>query len=198
MNLANKITVIRVGLIPLFILCLQTYPAWITEHFEAISWLNQYGTYLGTAIFIIASVTDKLDGYVARKYNQITNLGKLLDPLADKLLISAALIIMVQHHQISSVASIIIIGRESIITAIRMVAAAKGVALAADKFGKIKMVLQVIAITAVLMNNYPFEFITSIRVDIILLSIAVLLTLYSGVNYITKNYKLLQLNTESS
>ena len=198
MNLANKITVIRIGLIPLFILSLQTYPAWITEHFEAINWLNQYGIYLGTAIFIIASVTDKLDGYIARKYNQITNLGKLLDPLADKLLISAALIIMVQHHQISSVASIIIIGREIIVTAIRMVAAAKGVALAADKFGKMKMVLQVIAITAVLMNNYPFEFVTSIRVDIILLSMAVLLTLYSGVNYITKNYKLLQLNTESS
>lgn len=121
-----------------------------------LNYINQYGLYWAIAIFIIASATDKLDGYIARKYNQITNFGKLADPLADKLLISAALVMMVQQNMIPSWIAIVIIGREVMVSGIRTIAAAKGVALAADKHGKMKMVLQVVAIAAVLLGIFRF------------------------------------------
>jgi CDP-diacylglycerol--glycerol-3-phosphate 3-phosphatidyltransferase len=174
---------------------MQPYPLWMTKHLEILNILNHYGIYVGTSIFIIASATDKLDGYIARKYNQITNIGKLLDPLADKLLISVALIMLVNQHMISSWVAIIIIGREIAITGIRIMASAKRIALAADRYGKWKMVLQVVAIAAVLMNNYPFTVFTEIPVDMILMFGAVILTIYSGYNYVKTNYKTLQLNT---
>lgn len=145
-------------------------------------------------VFLVASATDKLDGYIARKYNQITNLGKLLDPLADKLLISVALVMMVQSTVIPAWIAIIIIGREFVITGIRMIASGQGIALSADKFGKVKMVMQVVAIVAILLDNYPFELLTSIEVDYILILIAVGLTIYSGFNYILRNYKVLRLD----
>ncbi|MEK3922440.1 CDP-diacylglycerol--glycerol-3-phosphate 3-phosphatidyltransferase [Paenibacillus sp. FSL K6-2393] len=176
MNLANQITLARIVLIPLFM----------------ISFLNQQSTITALLIFAVAAGTDKLDGYVARKYNQITNLGKLLDPLADKLLIAAALIMMVQENMISSWIAVIIIGREIVITALRMVATEQGIALAADRYGKIKMVLQVAAIIAILLNNVPFSLLTEVRVDVILLWLAAGVTLLSGLNYIVVNYKLLQ------
>ena len=175
MNLANKITITRIALIPLFLFVFQLYPAW------------------AVAIFILASATDKLDGYVARKYNQVTNLGKLLDPLADKLLISVALILMVQHHLIPSWIAVVIIGREVFISAIRIAASARGIALAADQYGKWKMVLQVVGITAVLLHNYPFQYVTTFPIDVLLLYAAVALTIYSGYNYLKNNYKRLQL-----
>jgi CDP-diacylglycerol---glycerol-3-phosphate 3-phosphatidyltransferase len=188
MNLANKITIARICLIPLVILLLQPYPNWMSDKFHFFAHLNQYGLYYAALVFVLASATDKLDGYIARKNNMITNLGKLLDPLADKLLISAALIMLVYLHKVPSWIAIIIIAREIVITAIRLVASSKGIALAADRHGKIKMVFQVIAITAVLLNNYPFAFITDIPIDMALMIVAVLLTIYSGYNYIKVNY----------
>ncbi|MEO2260322.1 CDP-diacylglycerol--glycerol-3-phosphate 3-phosphatidyltransferase [Paenibacillus amylolyticus] len=176
MNLANKITLARIALIPLFMIC----------------FLNQHSLMFALVIFAVAAGTDKLDGYVARKYNQITNLGKLLDPLADKLLIAVALVMMVQENMISSWIAVIIIGREIVITALRMVATEQGIALAADRYGKIKMVLQVAAIIAILLNNVPFSLLTEVRVDVILLWLAAGVTLLSGLNYILVNYKLLQ------
>ena len=194
MNLANKITVARIMLIPFFFLFLQTYPAWLTEHIHALSFINTYGLYIATAIFIVAAATDKLDGYIARKYNMITNIGKLLDPLADKLLISVALIMLVQKHMLPSWIAFIIIAREIIITALRIVASSKKIALAADHFGKLKLVLQVVAIVAVLLDNYPFQFIIDIRIDYIIMLAAVAITVYSGYNYIRNNYIQLELN----
>ncbi|RJE86917.1 CDP-diacylglycerol--glycerol-3-phosphate 3-phosphatidyltransferase [Paenibacillus sp. 1011MAR3C5] len=194
MNLANKITMIRIGMIPFFILALQQYPVWMTEQFGFLNHLNQYGLYWAVALFLIASATDKLDGYIARKYNQITNFGKLLDPLADKLLVSAALIMMVQLHLIPSWIAIVIIGREVMVSGIRILAAARGVALAADKHGKLKLVLQVAAITAVLVSNYPFSYFTDVPIDFILMIAAVAMTAYSGYNYVKNNYDILQLN----
>ncbi len=176
MNLANQITLARIMLIPLFM----------------ISFLNQQSMITALFIFAIAAGSDKLDGYVARKYNQITNLGKLLDPLADKLLIAAALIMMVQEDMISSWIAVIIIGREIVITALRMVATEQGIALAADQYGKIKMVLQVAAIIAVLLNHVPFSLLWDVRVDMILLWLAAGVTLLSGLNYMILNYKLLR------
>ncbi|MFS0857486.1 CDP-diacylglycerol--glycerol-3-phosphate 3-phosphatidyltransferase [Paenibacillus taichungensis] len=192
MNLANKITLARMALIPLFMLCFIPLPSWIQESSELIRFLDQHGLVIGVIIFALAAGTDKLDGYVARKYNQITNLGKLLDPLADKLLISVALIMMVQENLIGSWIAVIIIGREIVITALRMIASEQGIALAADRYGKLKMVLQVAAIIAVLLNNVPFSLLADVRVDMILLWLAAGVTLLSGLNYIVVNYKLVQ------
>jgi len=175
-NLANKITLIRIMLIPVFVA------------------LFSVNVYAAAAVFLIASATDKLDGYIARKYNLITNLGKLLDPLADKLLIAAALILMVNDHMIYGWIAAIIIGREFVITGIRIVASSQSIALQADEFGKVKMVFQVIAISAVLLNNYPFSILTNLPVDQALMIVAVGLTLYSGYNYIRNNYRRLQLD----
>ncbi|WP_136603950.1 CDP-diacylglycerol--glycerol-3-phosphate 3-phosphatidyltransferase [Paenibacillus dokdonensis] len=194
MNTANRITMARIALIPLFMLFFTKWPAWLAEVSGIIQFLNNYGVYIAIGIFVLASGTDKLDGYVARKYNQITNLGKLLDPLADKLLISVALIMMVQADMIASWVAVIMISREFVITGLRMIASAQGIALAADKLGKWKMVLQVIAIVAVLLGNYPFQWFTSIQVDNILMLLAVCLTLISGINYLVQNFKILKLN----
>ncbi|WP_442601198.1 CDP-diacylglycerol--glycerol-3-phosphate 3-phosphatidyltransferase [Paenibacillus sp. KN14-4R] len=178
MNLANKITLIRISLIPLFMYCFTPYPT------------------IAIVIFLLASATDKLDGYIARKYNQVTNLGKLLDPLADKILISVALIMLVEVHQVSSWAAFIIIGREILITGIRMLASAKGVALQADNWGKIKLVLQVAAIAGVMIGHDLFPIILDYYLDSALMLLAVGLTLYSGYNYIKNNYELLGLSYE--
>ncbi len=194
MNLANKITIARIFLIPIFMLFYSKYPEWLADESRFFSYINQNGIYIAIVVFLVASGTDKLDGYIARKYNQITNLGKLLDPLADTLLISVALIMMVQSNVIPTWIAIIIIGREFVITGLRMIASGQGIALSADKFGKVKMVMQVVAIVAILLNNYPFELLTSIEVDYILMQMAVGLTLYSGFNYILKNYKVLRLD----
>ncbi|MCR8642393.1 CDP-diacylglycerol--glycerol-3-phosphate 3-phosphatidyltransferase [Paenibacillus sp. N1-5-1-14] len=178
MNLANKITLIRIGFIPLFMYCFNPFPK------------------IAILLFLLASATDRLDGYIARKYNQVTNLGKLLDPLADKLLISVALILMVGNHQVTAWAAFVIIGREILITAIRMLASAKGVALQADNWGKIKLVLQVAAIAAVMIGEHMLPIIQTYYIDDILMLLAVGLTIYSGYNYIRNNYKMLGLYYE--
>ncbi|WP_127596654.1 CDP-diacylglycerol--glycerol-3-phosphate 3-phosphatidyltransferase [Paenibacillus lautus] len=194
MNLANKITIARILLIPLFILFFAEYPLWLTENSGFFGFIHVYGIYIALGVFLLASATDKLDGYIARKYNQITNLGKLLDPLADKLLISVALIMMVQSGMVATWIAVAIIAREFVITGLRMVASEQGIALSADSLGKWKMVLQVIAIAAVLLDNYPFQLITMIQVDEFLMLAAVALTIYSGIHYLLNNYKLIKLN----
>ncbi|MGG3279855.1 CDP-diacylglycerol--glycerol-3-phosphate 3-phosphatidyltransferase [Paenibacillus solani] len=194
MNLANRITIARILSIPLFILFLAEYPIWLTEQNSFFGFIHDKGIYIALGIFILASATDKLDGYIARKYNQITNLGKLLDPLADKLLISVALIMMVQSGMVATWIAVVIIAREFVITGLRMVASEQGIALAADKWGKIKMVLQVAAIAAVLLDNVPVQSITLMRVDELLMFAAAAITILSGVHYFINNYKLIQLS----
>lgn len=189
MNLANKVTMARIFLIPLLILFMQPYPEWMGDSVPIFSHLNDWGIYYAAFLFLMTAATDKVDGHIARKYNMVTNIGKLLDPLADKLLISVALIMLVLLQLVPGWMALVIIGREIIITAIRLTASSKGIALAADKHGKIKMVFQVIAITAVMLNNYPFAFITELPIDLFLMNIAVALTIYSGFNYIKLNYK---------
>ncbi|UNK16884.1 CDP-diacylglycerol--glycerol-3-phosphate 3-phosphatidyltransferase [Paenibacillus sp. N3/727] len=193
MNLANKITISRILLIPFFMLFFVQYPSWLTDRLSFFQFVNQNGVYIAAVLFVVASATDKLDGYIARKYNQITNLGKLLDPLADKLLISVALVMMVQQELISTWVAVVIIGREFVITGLRMVAAAQKIALSADQYGKFKMVLQVMGITAVLLGNVPFSFFTTIPIDYVIMMLAVVMTIYSGFNYIVRNYKELKL-----
>ncbi|AYB43308.1 CDP-diacylglycerol--glycerol-3-phosphate 3-phosphatidyltransferase [Paenibacillus lautus] len=194
MNLANRITIARMLLIPVFILFFAEYPLWLTENSRLFGFIHAYGTYIALGVFIFASATDKLDGYIARKMNQITNLGKLLDPLADKLLISVALIMMVQSGMVATWIAVAIIAREFVITGLRMVASEQGIALSADRLGKLKMVLQVTAIAAVLLDNAPFTFIRMVQVDELLMLAAVALTIYSGIHYLLNNVKLIKLS----
>ena len=172
-------------LIPIFIVLLS-YP------FDWGSW-EIAGTSLPVAqviallIFAFASATDWLDGYYARKYNLVTNLGKFLDPMADKLLVSAAFILLVAMELAPAWVIIIIISREFAVTGLRLVAAGEGIVLAAGNLGKWKTLFQILAILALLLENVPFESM-GIPVASVLLYIALLFTIVSGVEYFVKNW----------
>ena len=169
MNLPNKLTILRVILIPFFIVLLMT------GHY-----------YISAVVFIVASATDALDGHIARKYNLVTNFGKIMDPLADKLLVVSALVCLVELGDIAGWMVIVILAREFTIAGLRTVAAAEGIVIAAGWSGKFKTVLQMIAVPAVLLKNWPFELIGFPFSDIILWA-AVIMTIVSGVEYIIKN-----------
>ncbi|MGH9820484.1 MAG: CDP-diacylglycerol--glycerol-3-phosphate 3-phosphatidyltransferase, partial [Pyrinomonadaceae bacterium] len=140
MTLPNYLTFARMIIVPLLVVVLLT-PV-------ADQWFGISGYALAIAIFLAASFTDILDGHLARKRNQVSNLGKLLDPIADKLLVSAALIVLVEKHLAPSWAVVIIVGREFIITGLRSVAAADGIIIQAQSIGKLKMWAQCVAIVA--------------------------------------------------
>jgi CDP-diacylglycerol--glycerol-3-phosphate 3-phosphatidyltransferase len=141
-NLPNYLTLARIIIVPLLVVVLLT-PV-------ADQWLGISGYAIAIGVFLIASFTDILDGHLARRRNQVSNLGKLLDPIADKLLVSAALIVLVEKHLAPSWAVVIIIGREFIITGLRSVAAVEGIIIQAQNIGKIKMWAQCVAIVALL------------------------------------------------
>lgn len=193
MNLANKITLSRILMVPLFLFFLLT---------DLIP--SPYKEIISAAIFIVAASTDGLDGYIARKRKQVTNFGKFMDPLADKLLVAAALISLVGMGNLDAWMAIVIIGREFIVTGFRVIAVAEGVVIAASVWGKIKTVSQIIAIVALLLNNFLtyklglFLFINGFRLqfNVVLMWIAVLFTLYSGFDYINKNKEVLNLNNK--
>ena len=187
MNLANKITLFRIILVPIFMLSVAPIPQWITDKSGFLQIVSENSLWIATGIFIVAAITDKLDGYIARKYNQITRFGSLMDPLADKLMVTAALLYLVQKNEVSSLAAVIIICRELAVTALRISAAYSNRVLAADKYGKLKLVVQVIAIPLCLMDNYPVKLIIDIPLDHIMMTLAVLITIFSGVNYFIKN-----------
>jgi len=188
MNLANKLTLGRIFLVPVFLV------------FIAVKDIP-YGSFIATFIFILASSTDKLDGYVARSRNQITNFGKFMDPLADKLLVTAALISLVELQVVPGWAAVVIIAREFAVSGLRSIAAAQGRVIAASWWGKIKTVIQIIAIILLLLkvnihdakllkifvidNHYVKEF---FRIaPTIMLMVAVIVTLISGYDYFKKN-----------
>lgn len=188
MNLANKLTLIRIFLVPVFLI------------FIAIKSFS-YGTFIATFIFVLASLTDKLDGYIARSRNQITTFGKFMDPLADKLLVTAALISLVELQIIPSWAAIIIIAREFAVSGLRTIAASDGVVIAASWWGKIKTVIQIIAIILLLLkvniinskylqnlvNTVPEMNIFFDIVPTVMLYLAVIITIISGIDYFKKN-----------
>ena len=142
MNLPNYLTVARIFLVPLLVVILLTPVA------EKLFGISSYALAIG--IFLVASLTDILDGHIARRRNQVSNLGKLLDPIADKLLVSAALIVLVEKHLAPAWTVVIILGREFIVTGLRSVAAADGIVIQAQTSGKIKMWAQCVAIVALL------------------------------------------------
>ena len=198
MNLANKLTILRIVLVPIFLI------------FIAIK--IPYGTIIATLVFIIAALTDKLDGYIARSRNQITRFGKFMDPLADKLLVTAALVSLVELQIIPAWAAIIIIAREFAITGLRAIAAAEGIVISASYWGKIKTVIQIVAIIfalikvilrtmpdtipqlANLITNDPrlaqfFDVMPGIT-----MAIAIVITIISGVDYFQKNKNVIKID----
>ncbi len=173
LNIANQLTILRILMIPFFIWTLLNQ--WMIPAF---------------VLFVIASLTDFLDGFLARKYKLVTNFGKFMDPLADKLLVTSALICFVQLGFLSAWVVIIIISREFIVSIFRAIAASDGIVIAASWWGKAKTISQMIMVIVLLLENYPFSLI-GLPVDMILIYIATALTLISGVDYIVKNKKVI-------
>lgn len=172
MNLPNKLTVLRVIMIPVFLVFLLTDCA------------GDASKYIAAAVFVLASLTDMLDGRIARKYNLVTNFGKFMDPLADKLLVCSALIAFVELGYLPAWIVIIIISREFIISGFRLIAADKGVVIAANYWGKFKTTFQMImTILLILQLDYPY----ADTVEWIFVYIALALTVISLVDYIYKN-----------
>lgn len=169
MNTPNKLTLLRFILVPFFL---------IAAYYEK----NQAIMTISTIIFAVASFTDFLDGYLARKHNLVTDFGKFMDPLADKVLVAAALLFLIQVQKVSAWLVVIIITREYAISIIRAMAATNGKVIAASGGGKIKTVTQMLAIIMLLMN---------IAFADIMMYICVALTLYSGVEYVWKNKELI-------
>jgi len=197
MNLPNRITMTRILIVPLFLLFVIPFPdtlldvsflQFLKPQFLAVrSFIVKYGSYIAAAIFILASSTDGVDGYIARKRKLVTNLGKFLDPIADKLLVTAALVALVQRNELTSWAAIIIIARDLLVTGLRLIAAGEGIVVAASVWGKIKTAAQMVAIVAMLLNNFPLSLFTDFPFDEVAMFFAVIITIYSGIDYFRKN-----------
>ncbi|GAA5415173.1 CDP-diacylglycerol--glycerol-3-phosphate 3-phosphatidyltransferase [Paraliobacillus ryukyuensis] len=189
MNIPNRITLSRIFLIPIFILLLTLPINWgiWTMGTETLPIVD----FVAALLFIIAAGTDWIDGYYARKYNLVTNLGKFLDPMADKLLVSAAYILLIEMGMVPAWIVIIIISREFAITGLRLVAAGEGLVLAAGNMGKWKTTFQLVSIATLLLHNFPFAYI-SFPFDIVTLYIALILTVLSGVDYFIKNWHVMK------
>ncbi|WP_090083958.1 CDP-diacylglycerol--glycerol-3-phosphate 3-phosphatidyltransferase [Lentibacillus persicus] len=189
MNVPNKITLSRIILIPVFIILLTVPFDW--GEWEIGENVLPFSHFAAALLFIIAAVTDWVDGYYARKYNLVTNLGKFLDPLADKLLVAAALILLVEQGAAPGWIAIIIISREFAVTGLRLVAAGEGIVLAAGSMGKLKTATQMIAIALLLLHNFPFSFV-SLPAGQIVLYAALLFTVLSGYDYFVKNWHVMR------
>lgn len=174
MNLPNKLTVLRVIMVPFFVFFMLTDVGGAANKWIAL------------AIFVIASLTDMLDGKIARKYNLVTNFGKFMDPLADKLLVCSALIALVDLNKIAAWIVIIIIAREFIISGFRLVASDNGVVIAASYWGKFKTTFQMLMIIYLVVD---LQFAYANVVGMVLVYVALALTVISLVDYIAKNYK---------
>lgn len=178
MNLANKLTVIRILLVPIFLV------------FIALN--TSLGTILATIVFVVASLTDKLDGYIARSRNQVTTFGKFMDPLADKLLVTSALVSLVELQVIPGWVAMIIIAREFAVSGLRTLAASEGIVIAASNWGKAKTVIQIVAIIAGLVTlSYDSSIIKIIT--IISMVLAVIITIVSGIDYFYKNLDVIKM-----
>lgn len=174
MNLPNKLTVLRVLMIPFFVVFMLT------------NWGDTYGKWIALVIFCVASLTDMLDGKIARKYNLVTNFGKFMDPLADKLLVSAAMLCLIPSGKLPVWVVIVIISREFIISGFRLVASDAGIVIAASYWGKFKTVSHM-AMVIVMIADIPALH----MVEVVLMWIAVVLTIISLIDYVAKNVNVL-------
>ena len=173
MNIANKITMLRLVLVPVFV---------------GVFYSKGQAGNIAAILFMVASLTDALDGYLARSRNLITNFGKFVDPLVDKVLTMTAFIVLVEARIIPAWAVIIIISRELIITGFRTLAADTGITIAASMWGKAKTTSQMISLVLLLLNNQSLN-----NLGIYVFYLAVILTIISGVDYIVKNKEVLDL-----
>ena len=177
MNLPNKLTIMRVILIPFFVFFL------LSPYFPA------YGNYIAVAIFIVASLTDMLDGKIARQYNLVTKFGKFMDPLADKLLVCSAMICLIELDRLAAWIVIVIIAREFIISGFRLVASDNGVVIAASYWGKFKTTFQMLMVIVLILDiQMPFFQI----LGTVLTYVALILTVVSLIDYIVKNKDVLK------
>jgi len=186
-NIANLLTMFRIVLVPVvlvLLLMLQREPelGWIRWETEPVSDRNFILSIIAAILFVVASLTDILDGYMARKYQLITNFGKLLDPLADKLLVMGAMVMLVEKNRLPGWMAVIILGRELAITSLRSIAGAEGVVIAASQLGRWKNVFQVSSITAIILY-YHIGWVNFYILGITLFMLAVLMTIWSGVDY---------------
>ena len=170
MNTPNKLTVARMILVPFLVVFLLT------------GWGGEANRWICLAIFVAASVTDWFDGHLARKYNLITNFGKFMDPLADKLLVCSAMICMIELDKLPAWVVIIIIGREFIISGFRLIASDNGVVIAASYWGKFKTTFQMVMICLMIANFPQLQILTNI-----IMWIALILTVVSLIDYLVKN-----------
>ncbi|MBO4847769.1 MAG: CDP-diacylglycerol--glycerol-3-phosphate 3-phosphatidyltransferase [Clostridia bacterium] len=189
MNLPNKLTIARMIAIPFFIACFFL-PDWVAFKLCGAEILTKY--LIAGILFILAYVTDTLDGRIARKFGLVTDFGKLMDPIADKLLTAACMIMLIGRGLMSvcdflmPVFTVIVIAREFVISGMRLVAASKGRVMAAGTLGKIKTTLQSIALPMVLILG-PFFRAIGVPVDFILLAASVVMTIWSGLDYMLRN-----------
>lgn len=179
MTTANLITIIRILLVPVYV-------------FFAAGTPDTSKDIIAAGIFLIISLTDFLDGYIARKYNQITDFGKFLDPLADKILVISAFVLFVAQGRLSPIITIAVITREFLVTSIRLVASGKGTVIAASMSGKLKTVTQIICVMAILLESllckiYPLPY------GLIFSYVMLVFTVYSGLEYLILNRKLISL-----
>lgn len=173
-NLPNTITLLRIGIIPALFFLLQSP--------------GPTGSLVITALFVLAALTDVLDGYIARRYQLVTTMGKFLDPIADKLIVNTAMILMIPIGRIQAWIVAIIIIRDFTVDGMRSVASSEGMILQASHLGKQKTVCQIFAVTA-LMIHYPFLGLDAHVVGTVILYVALVLTLYSGLDYLVKFYR---------
>lgn len=176
MNLPNKITILRVCMIPFFLIFM-------------LSPSIPYSQYIAAVIFVIAALSDAVDGHIARKHNLITNFGKFMDPLADKLLVSAALICFVELKLIPAWIIVIIISREFIISGFRLVASDNGIVIAASYWGKFKTVAQMVMAVLLIVN---FDGVIFNTIEQIFIYLSLILTIVSLIDYLWKNRKVLK------
>ena len=176
MNLPNKLTILRVLMIPFFVV------------FMLCDITGAADKWIAVALFVLASLTDFLDGYIARKYNLVSNFGKFMDPLADKLLVSAAMICLVEMGRLPAWVVILIISREFIISGFRLIASDNGIVIAASYWGKFKTVFQM-AMIIVLICNLGGVF---GMIETVLIWISLILTVVSLVDYVVKNIDVLK------
>ena len=191
LNLANRITIARIFLVPVV-----TFLLLVRFHFWSLTINHRTTTgseMIAAFVFILAASTDGLDGYIARKHQMITNFGKFLDPIADKLLISAVLISLVEMQRLSAWVAILIISREFAVTALRLVAAVEGIVIAASKIAKWKTATQIVAMVALMVNNFPFSYV-GVPFDTFMVYVMVLFTLWSGIDYFVKNKSVINAN----
>lgn len=174
MNIANKITLVRIFLVPVFVLFMLTD-------------FTGYNSIIAFVVFVIATITDKIDGTIARKYNLVTDFGKFLDPIADKLLVCSALICLTADGTIPAWITIVIIGREFIISAFRLVCADTGKTVAASWWGKSKTIAQMVTIIVLLLNIAQLKILEDI-----LIYVSLVLTVVSLVDYFVKNKDVLK------